>query len=85
MNKFIVTAVVTGAIAAAGFGTASTAGAETGAAAATVADLRAQGYSVQINGTQGDLSDCTVTAVHGLSPSNPGGTVYVDTACRGGC
>jgi len=85
VKKYIVTAVVTGAMAAAGFGPAATAGAETGAAYATIADLKAQGYSVQINGAQGDLSDCTIGAVHGLTPSNSGGTVYVDTVCRGGC
>ena len=52
----------------------------------TIAGLRAQGYSVQINGGPGDaLSECTVTSISGATPANAGGIVLVDTACRGGC
>ncbi|MCV7433113.1 hypothetical protein [Mycolicibacterium bacteremicum] len=51
-------------------------------AAETVADLRAQGYSVQVNGTRnGPLSNCSVDAVRGPYTRSPGATVYVDLSC----
>ncbi len=47
-----------------------------GSAADTVNDLRADGYTVEVNGAVNrSLSECTVTGVH------PGTTVYVDIAC----
>lgn len=53
----------------------------TASAAETVDDLRAQGYSVQVNGTRnGPLSNCSVEAIRGLSDT-PGSTVYVDLSC----
>ncbi|ANE80160.1 hypothetical protein A7U43_13295 [Mycobacterium adipatum] len=53
----------------------------TASAAETVEDLRAQGYSVQVNGTRnGPLSNCSVESVRGLSDT-PGSTVYVDLSC----
>lgn len=53
----------------------------TASATETVEDLRAQGYSVQVNGTRnGPLSNCSVEAVRGLSDT-PGSTVYVDLSC----
>lgn len=51
-------------------------------AADTIADLRAQGYTVQVNGTRnGPLSNCSVEAVRGTSNEAPGATVYVDLSC----
>ncbi|HKP43377.1 hypothetical protein [Mycobacterium sp.] len=63
------------------------AGAES--AAATIADLEAQGYDVQINWVSGvsnvDLTECKVLAIHNPdnSPGNEGmfTTVYVDVSC----
>jgi hypothetical protein len=53
---------------------------------ATIADLQAQGYLVQINWVNGatkSLSQCTVTGVNNpsSSPPKPGDTVYVDVRC----
>jgi hypothetical protein len=53
---------------------------------ATIADLQAQGYLVQINwinGASKALSQCTVTGVNNpsSSPPKPGDTVYVDVRC----
>jgi hypothetical protein len=63
------------------------AGAES--AAATIADLEAQGYDVQINWVSGQssvsLTQCKVLAIH--NPDNSPGsentftTVYVDVSC----
>jgi hypothetical protein len=63
------------------------AGAES--ASATIDDLRAQGYDVQINWVSGvssvPLSRCTVTAIHNPDHSpesaNTFTTVYVDVSC----
>lgn len=53
----------------------------TASAAETVEDLRAQGYSVQVNGTRsGPLSNCSVESIRGMS-DDPGATVYVDLSC----
>jgi hypothetical protein len=60
-----------------------------GAADATIADLKAQGYNVQINWVQGDismpLSQCSVSAIHNPDrsprPQRSFTTVYVDVAC----
>ncbi|MGW0162928.1 hypothetical protein ACWDUN_26760 [Mycobacterium sp. NPDC003323] len=62
--------------------TASAAPSGPASAAETVADLRAQGYSVQVNGTRnGPLSNCSVEAVRGPYSDRPGETVYVDLSC----
>ena len=75
-------------------GAASAATYEDGSAADTINQLRGQGYSVQLNLTNGypdvPLSECSVLGVHGLSgtdaagkPLTPAevGTVYVDVNC----
>jgi hypothetical protein len=60
-----------------------------GNAADTVRELRADGYTVQINGSRTDpLSQCTTTGVHGV-PNAAGSvaapesftTIYVDVSC----
>ena len=60
-----------------------------GNAADTVGELRADGYTVQINGSRTDpLSQCTTTGVHGV-PNAAGSaaapesftTIYVDVSC----
>ena len=78
-------------LAAASFATAEpvwpVAGAES--ASATIDDLEAQGYDVQINWVSGvssvPLSWCKVTAIHNPNHSPPSGdalaTVYVDVSC----
>ena len=81
----------------AGVGFAGTAAAaETGKRSATdvIAKLEAQGHHVQLNGpTSAPLSQCKVTAVHGLNDSNIDSsgsridknlytTVYVDLSCQ---
>ena len=56
---------------------------------ATLRDLAAQGYNVQINWVGGysnvSLSECKVTAIHNPdgtpSSQNPLATVYVDISC----
>ena len=97
MKMLTISTVVAGALAAAALGSAGTATAvSTSTSAADVVKmLQDQGYSVQFNGTtNGPLSDCTVTGLHGLTvmmtsdgnlmmkmqPGNPG-TVYVDVSC----
>lgn len=80
------------AIASAGTATAAP---TTSSAADVVKALQDQGYSVQFNGpTNGPLSMCTVTGVHGLTATMTSdgnlmmkmepaqsGTVYVDLSC----
>jgi hypothetical protein len=97
MKKVALTTVAAGVMAAAALGLAgpATAVPPTGSAADVVKALQDQGYSVQFNGTtNGPLSNCAVTGVHGLivmmmpdgnlmmkmDPTNPG-TVYVDVSC----
>ena len=86
-----------GILAAATLGLADSASAaplEDGSAADAISQLKAQGYSVQLNLTNGypfvPLSECKVLGVHGLSgtdsegqPLTPAevGTVYVDVHC----
>jgi hypothetical protein len=91
MSKF--TSVVVG-VAVVGIGVVGSVGAATAApsgvssAQDTVNQLQADGYAVQLNGNTGPLSQCSVTAVHGL-PNDPilAGqpvrltTVYVDLDC----
>ncbi|MBJ7382968.1 MAG: hypothetical protein JHC55_00580 [Mycolicibacterium sp.] len=63
--------------------------ASAGGADATIADLQAQGYLVQINWINGydtkPLSQCTVTGIndpdHSGAPMQVGDTVYVDVRC----
>ena len=75
-------------------GTATAASFLDGSAADAINQLKAQGYSVQLNLTNGypdvPLSECKVLGVHGLSgtdsagkPLTPAqiGTVYVDVNC----
>jgi hypothetical protein len=75
-------------------GTASAAPLEDESASSAIDQLKAQGYSVQLNLTNGyrdvPLSECKVLGVHGLSgtdsagkPLTPAevGTVYVDVNC----
>ncbi|HYZ69414.1 MAG TPA: hypothetical protein VE666_16720 [Mycobacterium sp.] len=75
-------------------GTASAAPLEDGSAADAINQLKAQGYSVQLNLTNGypdvPLSECQVLGVHGLSGTDSAGkpltpteigTVYVDVNC----
>ncbi len=58
-------------------------------AAATIEDLEAQGYNVQINWVSGDrnqpLSQCSVSAIHNpnrtAEPPTTFTTVYVDVSC----
>jgi hypothetical protein len=97
MKKMNIAAVVAGVLTAAAIGSAGAATAvpPTGSAADVAKALQDQGYSVQFNGTtNGPLSNCGVTGVHGLTvmmmpdgslmmkmdPSNPG-TVYIDVSC----
>ena len=86
-----------GIAAAAAVGLARTATAtplENGSASDAITQLEAEGYSVQLNLTNGypdvPLSECSVLGVHGLSgtdaagkPLTPAevGTVYVDVNC----
>jgi hypothetical protein len=75
-------------------GTANAATAEDGSAADAINQLQSQGYSVQLNLTNGypdvPLSECQVLGVHGLSGTDSAGkpltaaqvgTVYVDVNC----
>jgi hypothetical protein len=51
-----------------------------------VNDLRAQGYTVQLNGTPtANLDQCTITNVKKDSLGGPNPTAYVDFACPTGC
>ena len=75
-------------------GTASAAPLEDQSASSAIDQLKSEGYSVQLNLTNGypdvPLSECKVLGVHGLSgtdsagkPLTPAevGTVYVDVNC----
>lgn len=94
MESFSFTVAAAGALTGAALWMASTATAAPtgpGSAADTVNALRAQGYSVQINGARTEpLSDCMTTGVQGLpdtSDQTTHGTdrqwttVYVDVSC----
>jgi monoamine oxidase len=94
MKLFTITTATAGALAAAALGLAgAAAAAPTGgsSAADTIASLQAEGYNVQLNGSQtAPLSRCIVTDVHGLSGTDSAGqrinptqfdTVYVDISC----
>jgi hypothetical protein len=81
---FAVAAGTAFAVAAAGLaGVAEAAPTGGGNAADTVKDLRADGYSVQINGSRPvPLSDCVTTGVHRV-PTGPVplASVYVNVSC----
>ena len=97
MRRLAIGTTTFGILAAATLGLAGTASAaplEDGSAADAINQLKAQGYSLQLNLTNGyrdvPLSECKVLGVHGLSgtdsagkPLTPAevGTVYVDVNC----
>jgi hypothetical protein len=93
MHRFAIGAATIGIFAGTALGLAGTAAAAPlggSNAADAVSQLKAQGYSVQINGDQNaPLSECTVTGISGLSgtdsygkPINAkGSTVYVGVSC----
>ena len=98
MRKFSFSAAAATAVAAAAVvsaGAAAAAPTGGGNAADTVAQLRALGYSVQINGSVPvPLSDCVTTGVYGVpNTADSSGrpfdgmvltTVYVDVSCSDG-
>ena len=85
-STWAVPAVVVAGLATAVLGAPS---ARADGADATIADLQAQGYLVQINWLTGydtkPLADCTVVNVndpnHSGEPMKAGDTVYVDVRC----
>ncbi len=97
MRRLTIGTAAFGILAAATLGLAGTAAAaplEDNSAADAINQLKAQGYNVQLNLTNGyrdvPLSECKVLGVHGLSgtdsagkPLTPAevGTVYVDVNC----
>jgi hypothetical protein len=97
MRRFTIGTATFGILAAATLGLAGTAAAaplEDNSAADAINQLKAQGYNVQLNLTNGyrdvPLSECKALGVHGLSgtdsagkPLTPAevGTVYVDVNC----
>jgi hypothetical protein len=97
MRRLAIGTTTFGILAAATLGLAGTASAaplEDGSAADAINQLKAQGYSLQLNLTNGyrdvPLSECSVLGVHRLSgtdsagkPLTPAevGTVYVDVNC----
>ena len=97
MHRFAFGAATVGLLACTALGWAGTASAaplENGSASDAITQLEAEGYSVQLNLTNGypdvPLSECSVLGVHGLSgtdaagkPLTPAevGTVYVDVNC----
>lgn len=97
MQRFAIGAATVGVLATSAFalaGAASAAPLEDGSASDAITQLKAEGYDVQLNLTNGypfvPLSECKVLGVHGLSgtdsagkPLTPAevGTVYVDVNC----
>ena len=85
MQKILMASAAFVALTAGSFGMAATASAAPAGASTvekTIYDLRAQGYTVQVNGTRnGPLSNCSVDSVRGTSNEAPGATVYVDLSC----
>lgn len=86
MQKILMVSAAVLALTGGSFGMAATASAAPSGASTvekTIYDLRAQGYTVKLNGTRsGPLSNCSVNAVRGASDSAaPGATVYVDLSC----
>jgi hypothetical protein len=97
MRRLAIGTATFGILAAATLGLAGTAAAaplEDNSAADAINQLKAQGYNVQLNLTNGyrdvPLSECSVLGVHGLSGTDSAGqpltsaevgTVYVDVNC----
>ena len=97
MHRFAFGVATIGVLASTALGLAGTANAaplEDGSAADAISQLKSEGYTVQLNLTNGypyvPLSECKVLGVHGLSgtdsagkPLTPAevGTVYVDVNC----
>ena len=82
---FAITIVSAGAMTAAALGLAGTATAA-GGADATVNGLKAEGYSVQLNGSPtANLSACTISNVKKDGAGGPSPTAYVDIVCPDGC
>ena len=97
MNRIAISTAAFGILGAASLGLAGTANAaplEDGSASHAIDQLRAQGYNVQLNLTNGyrdvPLSECSVLGVSGLDGTNSAGkpltpaqagTVYVDVNC----
>ena len=97
MNRIAISTATFGLLAAATLGLAATAGAAPlggSDAASAINQLKAQGYNVQLNLTNGyrdvPLSECTVLGVSGIDGTNAAGmtlspaqaaTAYVDVNC----
>jgi hypothetical protein len=95
MKHLVIATITVGSMLFLGQGMAAAVPAPTGTRSAsdTVADLEAKGHHVQINGpTNGPLSLCKATGVHGLNDSNLDSsgnridedqfsTIYVDVVC----
>lgn len=81
MKKFIIGAAGFGVLAGTAIGLAGTAASST--ADSIINNLQAEGYTVQINGTQtAPLTACKVTAVNKFAA---GPSASVDIACPQGC
>jgi hypothetical protein len=97
VHRFAIGAATVGVLATTALalaGTAAAAPLEDNSASAAISQLRAQGYNVQLNLTNGyrdvPLSECKVLGVHGMSGTDSAGkaltpaevgTVYVDVNC----
>lgn len=80
MKRILFATAVCGALLPTGLGMAASASAAPArsSAADTVADLRAQGYSVQVNGSRnGPLSECSVNNIRTMGNT----TAFVDLSC----
>jgi len=80
MKRLVFATAVCAALAPATIGMAANASAAPArsSAADTVADLRAQGYSVQVNGSRnGPLSECSVNNIRTMGST----TAFVDLSC----
>jgi hypothetical protein len=81
MKKLLIVApaALAAALGSAGHATAAPSGP---AAPEVVDELRAQGYTVQLNGTtSGQVADCSVSDVRGIGAEDGLGVVYVDLDC----
>jgi len=85
MRMIVYTVIGAGAMAAAALGLAGTAAAA-GGADVIVNGLSADGFVVQLNGSQtANLSACAVTDVNKDSTPGSTPTAYVDVKCPDGC
>jgi hypothetical protein len=85
MKMFPIAVIGAGALAAVSLGLAGPASAA-GGADDVINGLKADGYSVQVNGApSANLSACTVSSVKKDSAGEPTATAYVDIACPTGC